>query len=559
MAKPLHTVAAAGSQSLLKTPGMLKTLLAVASAFGSWSLLLPVVPLAVIQAGGSETLAGGTTAAFMATTVVTQWFTPQLVRRFGYIAVMVASAFILGGPSFLYAFSVDPLPVLLISAVRGVGFGAICVAQAALIAELVVPALLGKASGTLGFVIGLVQMIMLPVGLYLAEHVGFTFTYVTASVVALAATALCITLPKVAPAPKHDVANAGGLPPVATWKLITIPALAVGTFAMGYGAVSSFVPAAIGQADPARGATIAGIVLAVAAGSQMLCRYAAGLIADRRGMAGVTTFPSLIAGVVGLALMALILGFGISPWWMIVAAALFGGGFGAVQNEALLMMFARLPRSRVTDASALWNMSYDGGTGIGAVALGVVAGSLAYAGMFGVAAGIIAFGLFSVWIDRQLGRHRIAERNNTRARLRQVPAARKAYYGAKAVGRASKKPVHFAGDLARSTKRVAETGVKLVPIGHTSKPGQTGDTADTGTETVEIRNAKKAKAKQQAFRRKDRKLRQQTGSIGQGAATDSTSSGDASRAEQSAARRAAGRSGRAERKFLRRFDHGDNR
>ena len=46
-----------------KARGLVPTLIAVAAAFGAWSLLLPVVPTAVLDAGGSETLAGGSTGA----------------------------------------------------------------------------------------------------------------------------------------------------------------------------------------------------------------------------------------------------------------------------------------------------------------------------------------------------------------------------------------------------------------------------------------------------------------------------------------------------------------
>ncbi|MFD2456861.1 MFS transporter [Corynebacterium mendelii] len=533
-------------QSVWATPGLVKTLFAVASAFGSWSLLLPVVPLAVITAGGSDTLAGGTTAAFMAATVITQWFTPGLVRRFGYINVMMASAFVLGFPSFLYAVSVATVPVLVISAVRGIGFGAICVAQAALIAELVEPKFLGKASGMLGFTIGLVQMIVLPIGLYLAENVSFTVTYILATVIAVAATGVCWSLPKVSPAPKADpsAAGAGGLPPVATWKLITVPAITVGTFAMGYGAVSSFLPAAIKDISPADGAVISGLVLGVAAGSQMICRYAAGLVADRAGEAGKTTLPAMACGVAALAWTTLVLFAGWSPWLLLVAAVLFGAGFGAAQNEALLMMFARLPRSRVTDASALWNMAYDGGTGVGAVLLGVVAGAAAYSGAFGTAAGIIAFGLLVVWADKAIGRHRIAERNNTRATLRRIPVARKTYHGAKAAARVSMKPVHAAENLAKKAPR------PHLPVGRAKlttldvSGGQ--DSAGPQQMSAEERRAQKARSKQAALERKRAKKQEKR----QRKNTQKSGSG-LLRPQRDAARRAAGRSGRVEKKFAR--------
>ncbi|WP_336296538.1 MFS transporter [Corynebacterium pygosceleis] len=443
--------------NMWSSPALKTTLIAVAFAFASWSLMLPVVPLAVISSGGSDSLAGSVTGVFMAGTVLTQMFTPRALRRFGYIPVMVVSAFLLCVPSALYVFSVDAVPVLTISAIRGVGFGALTVAQSALMAELVARRFLGKASGALGLVVGLLQMLFLPTGLYLAETIGFTAVYIISSVIGVGATALCWSLPRLSPEKRESLRGTGSVTEtgysVATWKLITVPALAIATIAMGYGAISSFLPAAVKDLDPASGAVVGGLVLAVVGGSQMLSRYGAGIIADRRGEAGRLVVPSLVSGVAGLALATLVLALGLNPWLLLISALLFGAGFGAVQNEALLMMFARLPRSKVTEASAMWNIAFDSGTGLGSVVLGVVAARAAYSGSFGTAAGLVLLGLAVVLADRTMGRHRIAEHNNTRATLRRVPMARTAVRSARAIGRAGMKPVHVAELLAKSTPR----------------------------------------------------------------------------------------------------------
>ena len=71
--------------SIWKVPGFTSTMVAIASAYGAFSLLLPLLPLAVLDAGGSATLAGGATGAFMAATVAIQIFTPKLIRKYGYL------------------------------------------------------------------------------------------------------------------------------------------------------------------------------------------------------------------------------------------------------------------------------------------------------------------------------------------------------------------------------------------------------------------------------------------------------------------------------------------
>lgn len=390
-------------QSLWRVPGFVATLVAVAAAFGSWSLLLPVVPLAVISSGGSDALAGATTGVFMAATVVTQMFVPRALRLVGYTPVIVCAAVLLGIPAIVHAFTLAAVPLLLVSAIRGVGFGALTVAESALIAELVPARSLGKASGALGLVVGLAELIFLPIGVYIAEHVGYTVVYWSAAVVALLAAMMGLSIPRMKASPKMPVGAAVGAP---TWKLVIIPALGIATVAIGFGAISTFLPAAIEQHSIADSALIAGVALSLVGGTQMVSRYAAGVFADRRGAPGKMMFPALMSSLIGMILIVATLTTTWSSWGFLLGAAFFGLGFGAVQNEALLLMFARMPREKISEASAIWNMSFDSGTGVGSLALGVVALSFAYQGVFAVGAACIAAGAVAYVFDWFVGKLR---------------------------------------------------------------------------------------------------------------------------------------------------------
>lgn len=412
-----------------KSPGFVAVLVAVAAAFGSWSLLLPVVPLAVLNNGGSSAVAGATTGIFMAATVITQIFTPAALRKIGYTPVMAFAAFMLGVPAIGYVFSVEPIPVLVVSALRGIGFGALTVAESALVAELVPVRFLGKASGMLGVFIGLSQMLFLPAGLALGDQFGYNVVYVLGAVIALVAAVMCLRIPQVKAAAKQQPQVSEQERSVSTWKLVLVPSLAVTSLSMTFGAVSSFLPAAVIELDPGLGAALAGIILSITGGSSMVFRYLSGVIADRRGVPGTTMIPAQIIGFLGVVLITVTIFQGWSVWLLIIGAVMFGGAFGMVQNEALLSMFFRLPRTRVSEASAIWNIAFDSGTGIGSFLLGIVAASLAYSGAFGSGAVVILFGIVLTTADRIIGRHRITEYNNTRARLRQVPVARRAVQG----------------------------------------------------------------------------------------------------------------------------------
>ena len=270
--------------SMWKAPGFIPTLIAVFAAFGAWSLLLPVIPLAALDHGHSATIAGATTGVFMAATVATQIFTPMLLRRVGYNPVMVAAAFMLGVPALGHLLGMDAWILLLFSALRGVGFGALTVAESALIAEIVPARFLGKASGMLGVFLGVAQMIGLPAGLWLAGEYGYGSVYVAAAVTALLAALMCLRIPRIRAQRRTKDTPAGD---VSMWKLVAVPAVAVNTLAMSFGAVSSFLPAAVQELDPVTGAVIGGFMLSITGGAAMVMRYFSGVVAVRAGHAPV--------------------------------------------------------------------------------------------------------------------------------------------------------------------------------------------------------------------------------------------------------------------------------
>ena len=82
--------------SVWQAPGLKATLVSVFCAFGGWALLLPVIPMAVIAGGGTDSVAGLSTGVFMAATVLTQAFTPRLLRGVGYTPVMFGAGLLLG-------------------------------------------------------------------------------------------------------------------------------------------------------------------------------------------------------------------------------------------------------------------------------------------------------------------------------------------------------------------------------------------------------------------------------------------------------------------------------
>ncbi|MGA9870144.1 MAG: MFS transporter [Rhodococcus sp. (in: high G+C Gram-positive bacteria)] len=364
-----------------------------AAAFGGWGLLLPVVPLAVSVGGGSDAVAGASTAIFMATTVLTQLFVPRLLVRFGHRSVLAAGCILLGLPAAFFVLSVSTGPALSVSAVRGVGFGMLTVAGAALVAELAPHGQLGRATGAQGIAVALAQMVTLPAGLALYA-VSPTAVFVVGAVVPMVGLIAIAFLPPVRPA--APVAR-----PAAenrtTARGFVVPCLAIAAASASFGGLSSLLPIA----EPGRESLI-GVALAVISGSMLVGRYGAGAVADRIGI-GRALAPALLFVAGGVGLFAFAVAGMHAGFVFLAAAAVFGVGYGATQNDSLVMAFDVAGPERYSQASAAWNIGFDAGTGAGALSLGLVVGTVGYSGGFAMAAVVALVMAAAVALFRLLG------------------------------------------------------------------------------------------------------------------------------------------------------------
>ncbi|MFZ3393297.1 MFS transporter [Rhodococcus sp. (in: high G+C Gram-positive bacteria)] len=345
-----------------------------AAAFAGFSLLLPVVPWAIAQEGGSDTVAGSVTAVFMFTTVLTQIAMPALLRRFGHRATLVAGCLFLGPPSLLFLVSMEPAAALGISAIRGIGFGMITVASAALVGELAPARLLGRATGMLGIAIAASQMIGLPTGLALAERFSTTPVFVLGAVLSSAGLIAAARLPRLE-------ARTGPRPARMPFVLLLLPTVAVGAGAIAYGGLTSLLAIAVADLPVAA-------ALAVLSGSTLVGRFGAGAVADRIG-AGRMLPVGLALAALAMVPFALVADGRAGAVALIGAAVSFGLGFGVVQNEALLIAFRRAGSEHIGSASAAWNIGFDAGTGAGSFALGAIAAASGYPTAFTVAAVLV--------------------------------------------------------------------------------------------------------------------------------------------------------------------------
>jgi predicted MFS family arabinose efflux permease len=360
------------------------------SAFGSMTsfyLLLAVVPLYATAVGAGRVGAGLTTGALMLATVAAELVTPALLAQFGYRAVLGAGLVLLGAPALALTRAAGLATILAVCLVRGVGLAILVVAGSSLVATLLPPARRSEGLGVLGLVVGVPAVMALPAGVWLAERVGYPPVFVAGALVSLA----CLP---VLPALPGRMAGAGT--PVGVLEGLRMPgqlrpALVFLLTAMGAGIVVTFLPLAT------RGSgRLAALALLANTTATTAARWSAGRFGSRSGQDRLLIWGTAVAAL-GMATLALIG----RPAAVATGAVLLGVGFGVAQNASLTLMFDRVTAAGYDMVSAIWNLAYDAGLGLGAAGFGAMVVHTGYPGAFALTGALMVAALAPVWRDRR--------------------------------------------------------------------------------------------------------------------------------------------------------------
>jgi predicted MFS family arabinose efflux permease len=173
---------------------------------------------------------------------------------------------------------------------------------------------------------------------------------------------------------------------------LAAPAIVVAAVTLAAGVVLTFLPLAV----PPGSAEVAAIALLVQSLTSPLARWGAGRYGDRHGSTRLLV-PAVLTSALGVALLVAV----DRPLAVVAGMGVFGIGFGIAQNATLVLMFERIDRADYGRASALWNLAYDAGVGVGAVGFGLLAGPLGYSTGFAVVGGVLALALGPSWLDHR--------------------------------------------------------------------------------------------------------------------------------------------------------------
>ena len=321
--------------------------------------------------------------------------TPRLVSRTGYRAALGLGLLFLGLPALALLGPPDLAVIMAVSVARGAGFAVVTVVGGAMTVSLIPPGRRGEGLALAGVVSGVPALVFLPLGVFVADRWGFAPVFAATAAAALLA---LVVVPGLPDGGRHrgggaDVGQkpAHGVLAVLTSPSIARPAALFSAVTVAAGVLFTFVPLAITQ----QAGTVAAAALFAQAAAATLARLAAGRLGDRHGQRRLL-FPGIGLAAAGMAAIAAT---GV-PALVIGGAAVFGAGFGLLQNATLALMYARSEPQGHGSVSAVWNAAYDAGMGAGAIGMGLLTAPLGYSGAFLLTAALVLLALIPAIRER---------------------------------------------------------------------------------------------------------------------------------------------------------------
>lgn len=346
--------------------------------FLGFQMTLPTLPLFVKALGGSDQSIGIIIGIFTFSALILRPFAGHMLeskgRRFVYMIGLAIFVLSVGSYGFIASISL----LLLLRMVQGIGWGFSTTATGTIATDLIPSKRRGEGMGYFGLSGNIALAFGPSLGLYLADMISFSQLFLIAAALGLIALLLSTTIhykqveesPDKAVTVKFDIFE----------KTAIQPALLLFFITFTFGGIASFLPLYAAEKQ------VSGIesYFLVYAIFLMLSRTFAGKIYDTKGHIYV-----FLPGTAMIFIAMLLLAWLPNTLFLLVAAGLYGLGFGSVQPALQAWAVDKAPANRKGMANATFFSFFDLGIGIGAILFGQLAFFFNYGVIYIAAAGSV--------------------------------------------------------------------------------------------------------------------------------------------------------------------------
>lgn len=316
------------------------------------------------------------TSVFALSAIASRFMTAALMRRISRDRLLLAGLLLAGFTTAVYSLSSSVGSLLALRIGYGIGFGMASTILPTLVSQIIPARRMGEGIGYFGLSTSLAMSIGPMIGMNIMDKLGFgTLTIAGTAALAISLPILfvskIVSLSSGAGVPSHT--EAVSLKSDGFNHMLWFPAALNVLLSITYSGLLSFI---LLFGDFA-GLEQVGLFFLFNAVTVVLIRPISGRMFDRKGPVLV-----LIPAGLSVAISMLVLSYSHSLLMLIIAALLYGLGFGAIQPTIQAWMLRSSSKEQYGAANSMFYNSTDFGVAIGALLLGAVASATDYAVMY---------------------------------------------------------------------------------------------------------------------------------------------------------------------------------
>lgn len=351
--------------------------------FGSFYLLLPVLPQFVVSLDGTMSQIGLVMGSFTMASVVIRPYFGKLADNYGRKRMMLFGAGLFALLFSIYGQIQAITPLYLLRVLHGIAHGGYLAAAYAYIADLAPFRRRGEVMGIYG-VANVVAMALFPAlgSFIITSTQSFSMLFIVSIITAAASFLAVFFIDEIKP--QESSKQKVSILAIVRQRAVLVASLTLFTAATVYGAVITFLPVYA----PERGLINFGIFFTTYAIFTLISRVIAGKLSDRFGRRKVILpFLTLVA------IATFLFPFLQNLYLLAFIGGCFGLGFGAFMPALNAFVVDETSPQERASALAFFTAFMDVGITTGAVVLGIVGEYWGYATMFALGGVVVVLGI----------------------------------------------------------------------------------------------------------------------------------------------------------------------
>jgi predicted MFS family arabinose efflux permease len=330
------------------------------------SMLMTTLPLYAKSIGASNAMAGLVVTIYALASLACRPIVGAQLDSKGRKPLLVAGAVILLVSFLIYPFATSMTAILIVRIVQGAGFSAHSTTAGTIVADIVPGARLAEGIGYFGASITLPTAFGPSLGLLLIDRYGYNALFLVAALFTAAGLAIALTI-RYEQIGKRDnntlILQGRRALRFQIERAALLPGLVMFFLVLGLAGIVTFLP----QAADERGIEGIGAYFTVYACALLSTRLFSGKLADRAGV-NIVIYPGIVLVVLSFLLLAY--SNALAP--ALLAALLFGLGFGSVQPAMNAIVIRNVKPERKGAASAVFTAAMDVGMAVGSAVWGLM-------------------------------------------------------------------------------------------------------------------------------------------------------------------------------------------